>query len=178
MRDEIALIKQGICKLTERLENTVVAAANEVGKLGTTCSEDYANAILVRGISYSNIARIELYRFAPKQFPSPMDEEFQALINDSQRISEYKKSCYEGWQEEIHKVERIVGKYEGKIEIGGLDLKGYLGCIEEIKKIPITDIGVRIFIPGQNELRLYRNVKNALEEYVELEISSIIKKIE
>jgi len=82
MSEGITLIKQGIAQLRAGSEETVNATAQEVRELGTTCSEDYAQAIWEENSYGGDTAEVYFYRFAPEGFPSPDDrKEYQALMN-------------------------------------------------------------------------------------------------
>jgi len=166
MSDGITLIKQGIAQLRAGLENTVHATAKEVRGLGTTCSEDYAKAVLDENGYGGDTAEIYFYRFAPEGFPSPSDRtEFQALMDNPQRSSEYRDSCYRRWKDEIQRVQEVVAQHNGAIEVEGMTLQDYLSAVQKARETPGHRVHVRVSVPGLDQLRLVRSLEEAIGNY-------------
>jgi hypothetical protein len=166
MPEGLPLIKQGIAQLRAGLESTVHATAKEVRGLGTTCSEDYAEAILDENGYGGDTAEIYFYRFAPEGFPSPSDRvEFQALMGNPQRSAEYRASCYKGWRDELQSVQEVVARHDGAIEVEGMTLQDYLGAVQEAGETPDHRVHVRVSVPGQDQLRLIRNLEKSIGNY-------------
>ena len=164
MSDGITTIKQGIKALRKGLETTVYAAAREVRGLKATCSSEYAEAVLDTNGHGGNTARVYFYRFAPEGFPRPSDRgAFAALLGDPQRSAEYNDTCYLRWKDNIQRVQDVIARYGGTVGVDGLPLQDYLREVEQSGKTPAHRVQITISVPGQEHVRLLREIEPAIE---------------
>ena len=163
MLEEISIIDRTINQLKDKLENSVYAVAKEVKELKTSSSELYYNAIL--DIDSQHIAEIHFRDLAPKSYPSTANVvKYVDMIRDARRFKRYKNACYNVWKNEIEQVWQIVLKYGGAIHVDDRTLKNFLNRTEKSKKFR-EDARISISVPGQNELRLVRNLERAILHY-------------
>lgn len=159
-------INKGIETIKQGLETTVYKAAEEIRALGTPCSGDYADCVLVQS-SFKETAEIYLFLFAPEGFPRPsLDAEWAQLKSDPARKEEYDQACYDGWVSEITAVEQIVKKYGGEIKIDGdtMPLQTYLDIVKRSELgVPDHRLHVTIQVPGQESLCFVRAVEKSRE---------------
>ena len=159
MKANLQDIRSRMPTVLDGLENTLYATAKEVRALRTTCSEEYAEAILDQNGFGGDTAEIYFYSFAPEGFPSPSNgEEFQALRANPHRNEAYEKACYQGWKTEIEAVNGIVTSHEGTIEVNDYRLADYLREAEESGKTPVHRVQVKISMPGHENLRQLRDI--------------------
>lgn len=178
MLDGINLIREGIKKIEEELEKTVYAAAKEVRELGTASASEYADAILYknRNMYGRDISEIYLYKFAPEGYPRPDNNinKYWELLKNPKRKKEYNKLCYNGWYEEIKKVQEVIDKYSGSIFIcednylmfeGGhssyMTLQDYWTAVQS-NEISDFIVHVRIHTPELAQLRLKLEVEESI----------------
>lgn len=166
MNKSLDQIKLGIKQIERGLEKTVYAAAKEVRSLGTPCAEEYEAAILNQNGYGTDTAQIYFYRYASEDFPVPSDgAEFQIFMQDSERKKKYDNVCFNGWKSEVTKVENILNKYKGNMEVEDKPLREYLNGVKKANVTPDWRIRVRVYFPGQEIVRLVTELKEAVKEY-------------
>ena len=158
MLNELTHIKRRTASVIGRLEGTLFAAAEEVKSLKQTYSGQYADAILYGNMN--NIVEVHFTHFAPSGSPMPHHlKEFLGMKN-AQEYKEYKQACYDRWVKGIQSVQRIVSKYGGWIEAGGVRLDHFLSMVSKNGEIPTHISQVRMCFPEQDKLSyLLRAIK-------------------
>ncbi len=137
MRDKTSSVLDG-------LEKTLYAAARDVRLLKQTGCEDYADAVLDQNGFDGDTAEIYFHRFAPRGSSIPNNrEEF--------------KIAYQKWVQGIKRVQRVVQRYGGTVEVRDMPLDKYLAEIKDGKK-PEHRVHVTILVPGQETLCLLRMI--------------------
>ena len=153
MSDGIALIKKVIGEIESGLKDTIHAVAGEIGGLGTPCAGDYASAILDENEYSRDTAEIYFFHYNPDERHTTGDD----VAN------------YRAWVNEIERVQRILKRYGGTIEVDGLPLQDYLTSIDQAgvegDQVPNHRVHVKITVPEQDELRLTRGVNEIIENY-------------
>ena len=155
------------CMLLESsLEDILPAgkAAKEVRELRTPASDDYSDALLGKNCYGGDTAEIYLYRFAPDGSPQPSDREaYETLMGDAGKKAQYEKACHENWLADIGRLNEVVGKYDGEIQIDEKPLDTFLEELQASGEMLTHRVHVQIRVPGQQELGKVRQIKAYLE---------------
>ena len=162
------LIRQGVESLETELIDKPREASDQMIALGSPCSQEYADAALgINGFG-GNTAEIYFYRFAPKCFPSPGDENYSVYMADAGRAAEYASICFNGFLEELSKVERIVSSYNGVLTIDHAPRELYVQRVKMVGKESVHRAHVTLSFVDQRKMWV-RGIKALLEQITEYE---------
>lgn len=170
MPNPIYHLKNAIDQLKAGLENTIRAAAKEITLLQTPKNRQYADAVMDQNGFGGDTCEIYFHVYAPRGSIGPSlkpkaYKKFEQAMNDPAKKLAYDKANFEGWKKEIYAIQGVASVFGGQVEVDYLPLDAYLRQLRETNVTPDHRVHVKLVIPGQDELRLARELTECLRKY-------------